>query len=252
MERGNMKDFNTFTNVNAKESFPPLGGGLGRGGNKKFAFTLAEVLITLGVIGVVAAMTMPTLIQNYQKHETISRLKHFSSVLQQAYSMFEKDVLDGNTVHLYGNEVRALNGEDAEKFFNVYLRPYVKTVKVEVQNKGVFFVLANGSAGYLQRDSFAETSSCAKSTSTAVSCTRIAFCPEQKYCKDIDSKASYMNALDTRHVLAFATSGKPVSPSNKANINHDYLKNACQGTMKHYCAKLIEFDGWKISDDYPW
>lgn len=33
----------------------------------KPAFTLAEVLITLGVIGVVAAMTMPVLIQNYQK-----------------------------------------------------------------------------------------------------------------------------------------------------------------------------------------
>ena len=32
--------------------------------NKKIAFTLAEVLITLGVIGVVAALTMPTLLKN--------------------------------------------------------------------------------------------------------------------------------------------------------------------------------------------
>ena len=32
----------------------------------KKAFTLAEVLITLGIIGVVAAMTMPTLIQKQQ------------------------------------------------------------------------------------------------------------------------------------------------------------------------------------------
>ena len=31
----------------------------------KSAFTLAEVLITLGIIGVVAAMTIPTLVQNY-------------------------------------------------------------------------------------------------------------------------------------------------------------------------------------------
>ena len=30
---------------------------------KKAAFTLAEVLITLGIIGIVAAMTMPSLIQ---------------------------------------------------------------------------------------------------------------------------------------------------------------------------------------------
>lgn len=33
----------------------------------KKAFTLAEVLITLGIIGVVAAITLPTLIANYQK-----------------------------------------------------------------------------------------------------------------------------------------------------------------------------------------
>ena len=32
----------------------------------KKGFTLAEVLITLGIIGVVAAMTIPTLIANYQ------------------------------------------------------------------------------------------------------------------------------------------------------------------------------------------
>ena len=33
---------------------------------KKNAFTLAEVLITLAIIGIVAALTIPTLIQNYQ------------------------------------------------------------------------------------------------------------------------------------------------------------------------------------------
>ena len=33
----------------------------------KNGFTLAEVLITLGIIGVVAAMTIPTLISNYKK-----------------------------------------------------------------------------------------------------------------------------------------------------------------------------------------
>lgn len=36
---------------------------------RKSAFTLAEVLITLGVIGVVAAMTIPTLIHNYKAKE---------------------------------------------------------------------------------------------------------------------------------------------------------------------------------------
>lgn len=31
------------------------------------AFTLAEVLITLGIIGIIAAMTIPTLLQNKEK-----------------------------------------------------------------------------------------------------------------------------------------------------------------------------------------
>ena len=42
---------------------------------KKAAFTLAEVLITLGIIGVVAAITLPTLIKNYQKQVWVTQLK---------------------------------------------------------------------------------------------------------------------------------------------------------------------------------
>ena len=41
----------------------------------KKAFTLAEVLITLGIIGIVAAMTLPTLIGKYQKKQTVTQLK---------------------------------------------------------------------------------------------------------------------------------------------------------------------------------
>ena len=50
----------------------------------KKAFTLAEVLITLGIIGVVAAMTMPTLIQKQQDVATVSRLEKAYSILSQA------------------------------------------------------------------------------------------------------------------------------------------------------------------------
>ena len=46
-------------------------------------FTLAEVLITLGIIGVVAAMTIPMLIINYQKRLTLTRLKKTYSQLNQ-------------------------------------------------------------------------------------------------------------------------------------------------------------------------
>ena len=37
---------------------------------KRAAFTLAEVLITLGIIGVVAAITMPSVIGHYKRQET--------------------------------------------------------------------------------------------------------------------------------------------------------------------------------------
>ena len=43
----------------------------------KRAFTLAEVLITLGIIGVVAAMTLPTLLNKYQEVVTVNKVKKF-------------------------------------------------------------------------------------------------------------------------------------------------------------------------------
>ena len=54
-------------------------------------FTLAEVLITLGVIGVVASMTMPTLIQNYKKAVTINQLKKTYSTFAQALNKLMAD-----------------------------------------------------------------------------------------------------------------------------------------------------------------
>lgn len=51
---------------------------------KRFGFTLAEVLITLGIIGVVAAMTIPTLIANTNGAKFRSQFKKSLSTLNQA------------------------------------------------------------------------------------------------------------------------------------------------------------------------
>ena len=51
---------------------------------KRAAFTLAEVLITLGIIGVVAAMTMPSLVANYQRKVLETSFKKSYSVVSQA------------------------------------------------------------------------------------------------------------------------------------------------------------------------
>ena len=50
------------------------------------AFTLAEVLITLGIIGVVAALTMPSLIQNKQKKELETAFKKSYANFYNAYN----------------------------------------------------------------------------------------------------------------------------------------------------------------------
>ena len=54
---------------------------------KKLGFTLAEVLITLGIIGVVAAMTIPTLMNQTGQAEFKTGFKKIVSTLNQAITM---------------------------------------------------------------------------------------------------------------------------------------------------------------------
>lgn len=54
---------------------------------KNSAFTLAEVLITLAIIGIVAAMTIPTLLNNTSDKQTVSALKKSYSTLSQAFNL---------------------------------------------------------------------------------------------------------------------------------------------------------------------
>ena len=53
------------------------------------AFTMAEVLITLGVIGIVAAMTFPIMIKNYNYKVTETRLRKFYTSINQAVMLAE-------------------------------------------------------------------------------------------------------------------------------------------------------------------
>lgn len=51
----------------------------------KRAFTLAEVLITLGIIGIIAAMTLPSIIGRWQEKATVTKVEYSYSLLSQAY-----------------------------------------------------------------------------------------------------------------------------------------------------------------------
>ena len=60
------------------------GGTLKASRSARFGFTLAEVLITLGIIGVVAAMTMPVLINNVQARVKAKRIENIKQKLSKA------------------------------------------------------------------------------------------------------------------------------------------------------------------------
>ena len=66
-----------------------FGGGHNLGST--LAFTLAEVLVTLGIIGVVSAMTVPTLMQNHQRKTYVTQLHKFYNQLSQALVRFQTD-----------------------------------------------------------------------------------------------------------------------------------------------------------------
>ena len=59
--------------------------------SKKAAFTLAEVLITLAIIGIVAAMTIPTLISNYRQKALDNQFKKTYSMLNQVLLKVQGD-----------------------------------------------------------------------------------------------------------------------------------------------------------------
>ena len=85
---------------------------------KKCAFTLAEVLITLSILGIVAAISIPNIIQNYQKQATVSRLK-------MAYS-----ILDRLTQQSYiENGYPPLNSAVDKNIFDTYFGKYLNIAK---------------------------------------------------------------------------------------------------------------------------
>lgn len=59
--------------------------------NKRFAFTLAEVLVTLGIIGVVSAMTVPTLMNNYQRQSYVVQLHKVYNEFSQVFERYMAD-----------------------------------------------------------------------------------------------------------------------------------------------------------------
>lgn len=85
---------------------------------KHNGFTLAEVLVTLGIIGVVSAMTVPTLVQNYQRKSYVTQLHKVYNELGQAC---ERYVSDNGYVSL--RESRLTNNQaEMARFATTYFK----------------------------------------------------------------------------------------------------------------------------------
>ena len=85
----------------------------------RLGFTLAEVLITLGVIGVIAALTIPALISKYNETVTIIALKKTYSELAQAIKMSEAVNGDLREWDWYSDH------SQTDRFVKKYILPYL-------------------------------------------------------------------------------------------------------------------------------
>lgn len=101
---------------------------------KKYGFTLAEVLITLGVIGIVASITLPALIKNYQKKVAATRVKQAYSQILQAIQLSEAE---NDELTLWDMSMSADRKENTELVVKKYIEPYLKSSKLCTINCGV-------------------------------------------------------------------------------------------------------------------
>lgn len=128
---------NVYT-TSFKTAPPPQNIGCSR------AFTLAEVLITLGIIGVVAALTLPSLMAKYQKMVYVNQLKKSYSVVTNGFKkMMADDGVDKLSDTSYFAACDRNNGcilDDLKKYFNI------------IKTKGNIVYFADGS--YVALDLF--------------------------------------------------------------------------------------------------
>lgn len=87
----------------------------------KKAFTLAEVLITLGIIGIVATTVIPGIVYNYQKTVALSKLKHTYAILQQAILRTVAENFGNAQVNFSDGDTQSMIN-----WYNYYLKPNLK------------------------------------------------------------------------------------------------------------------------------
>lgn len=208
------------------------------------AFTLAEVLITLAIIGIVAAITIPGLVQNYKRKEYSTRLKKFYSTMQQAIQMSELDNGAVNTwdlpVAVYDDENNydySTNYMEVKEWLNKYLLPYLNYSKVtdgnydeesgtQKQSVTVYFLDGTKLGTFLSSSSL-----------------------------DLYYDVNGDNGTDSvgRENFAFSFSkSRGFTPYLNQNVSsRTDAFNKCK-SLSAYCTTLLWYDNWEFKDDYPY
>ena len=229
---------------------------------RRVAFTLAEVLITLGIIGVVAAMTMPSLITNYQKKQTVTQLKKVYSELSQAAEMAK---LEYGDMSLWDY---SLSGSD---FFNKYLASYIKISKIKVGDLSKQGIVYYNTSGAIETSftTFYDDADVITLPSGAqifiANARRVSVQDRSGFLVDLNG-FKRPNKLG-RDLFVFSVAKNGVLPfSNDDRETLDIVRSRdefrdgpsadnyqCNRQGRGmWCAALIMADGWQIRDDYPW
>ena len=128
--------------------------------HKRTAFTLAEVLITLGIIGIVASMTLPSLIQSYKERVTVTKVQKAYSVLNQAFKRISEEY--GEPQDWPGVEKQIAScGECSIAHLNLYsnfisgekyIAPRVNQDKEIIELNGGFFTFSDSRPSLITPD----------------------------------------------------------------------------------------------------
>lgn len=226
---------------------------------EKLAFTLAEVLITLGVIGVVAAITIPGLITSYNKKITETRLAKFYSVFNQAIRLSVAENGDVDTWDDYwsasGNTYKDGQAQDnetgVEGAFELYLKPYMQIAyKKKINFRGMnqtLYIMPDGSAfAYRHLDTRDITffpkdpEKCIKKRKTTGTGTCSFMFIFHPISESPNWKYHYNKGLEP---YLYDWDGSKTHL--KSGATYSYANSG------YYCTAMIKNNGWKIPKDYP-
>ena len=201
-------------------------------------FTLAEVLITLGIIAVVAALTLPFVIANYQKEKTASYVQKFYNEINNAVRMA---VVDNGDVELWMPDANDNSYNQNLDFVKKYILPYINYLKYDnCYAKRVCVYLTYGMFSFRVDSNGGD----------------LAFFINSKHEKFPRNYFAFQfNKNDTNN-KAFVEPYSYVWNGDKESLNSTVWggcnKNAPEDSRYAYCTKWIQLNNWKIPDDYPW